>query len=144
MPKRHKTKVVDRINVSLSAWKSQAPESSFSGLSYAQAEAALAPPIELREQILALEKELEGLKMQRIDEDLAAIKLLDSIVSSIKGDLAHGKDGGLYRSFGYIRQSERKPKSSHQKVMPVVTMETPVLLNHPTDGTGGTAQSSAA
>jgi hypothetical protein len=117
---RKKRRIEERIAISMAAWKNQAPEASFSGLTTAQAEAALAPPRELRVQILALEKELEGLRMQRIDADAEASKLLDSIVSSIKGSLEHGKDSPIYRSFGYIRQSEKKSGGSRKKPIPVV------------------------
>ena len=100
-----------------------------------QAEAALAPPMDLREQILALEKELEGLKMQRIDEDAAASKLLDAIVSSVKGDLDHGKDSPLYRAFGYIRQSEIKTRSRNATaVVPVIQAADQTI---PLSGSGG-------
>lgn len=139
MTKRHKTKVVDRIIVSLSAWKSQAPETSFSNLTYSQAELALAPPSDLRTQILALEKEIEGLKMQRIDADAAASKLLDAIISSIKGDLNHGKDSPLYRSCGYLRQSEFKPRASKKAaaaVVPAMVVMDASSIIYPVSGNG--------
>lgn len=150
MTYRKKRHIEDRIVVSIAAWRALSPESSFSGMTLAQAEASLAPPIDLREQILALEKEVEGLKMQRIDEDTAANKLLDAIVSSIKGDLDHGKDSALYRSFGYIRQSERKPRS--RKVTPVapvvaapvIPTSLPTVLPNESGGADGVANPNAA
>jgi uncharacterized small protein (DUF1192 family) len=111
MTKRKKVRIEERVAISIAAWRAISPESSFSGMTLTQAEAALAPPMEIRERILALEKEIEGLKMQRIDEDAAASKLLDSIVSSIKGDLDHGKDSALYRGFGYIRAKSNQDRA---------------------------------
>jgi hypothetical protein len=145
MTKRKKVRIEERVAISIAAWRAISPESSFSGMTLTQAEAALAPPMEIRERILALEKEIEGLKMQRIDEDAAASKLLDSIVSSIKGDLDHGKDSALYRGFGYIRQSEVKSRS--RKVIPEVpvslgTIQT--MIPTETGGNDGSANSNAA
>jgi uncharacterized small protein (DUF1192 family) len=145
MTKRKKVRIEERVAISIAAWRAISPESSFSGMTLTQAEAALAPPMEIRERILALEKEIEGLKMDRIDEDAAASKLLDSIVSSIKGDLDHGKDSALYRGFGYIRQSEVKSRS--RKVIPEVpvslgTIQT--MIPTETGGNDGSANSNAA
>ena len=131
--------------VSIAAWRALSPESSFSGMTLAQAEAALAPPIDLREQILALEKELEGLKMQRIDEDAAASKLLDAIVSSVKGDLDHGKDSPLYRAFGYIRQSEIKTRSrTMTAVVPVIQAAAQTIPIGESTGADGAVNTNAA
>jgi uncharacterized small protein (DUF1192 family) len=145
MTKRKKIKIEERVATSIAAWRALSPESSFSGLTLAQAEAALAPPMEIRERILALEKEIEGLKMQRIDEDAAASKLLDAIVSSIKGDLNHGKNSALYRGCGYIRQSEVKSRA--RKATPVVSVSPEIIPSTPpieTGGADGSANSNAA
>lgn len=145
MPSRKKRNIEDRIAVSIASWRALSPESSFSGLTLAQAEAALAPPIDLREQILALEKEVEGLKMNRIDEDAAASKLLDAIVSSVKGDLDHGKDSPLYRAFGYIRQSEIKTRSRKATpAVPVIQATAQTIPLSESGGADGAANSTAA
>ena len=145
MPTRKKRNIEDRIAVSIASWRALSPESSFSGMTLAQAEAALAPPMELRERILALEKEVEGLKMLRIDEDAAASKLLDAIVSSVKGDLDHGKDSPLYRAFGYIRQSEIKARSRNvAPVVPVIQATSQTIPLSGSGGSDGSANSNAA
>ena len=145
MVKRKKVKIEERVATSIAAWRAISPESSFSGMTLAQAEAALAPPMELRERILALEKEVEGLKMLRIDEDVAASKLLDSIVNSIKGDLNHGKNSALYRGFGYIRQSEIKPRSRNViPAVPVIQATAQTIPSTESGGADGAANSDAA
>ena len=101
--------------------------------------------MEIRERILALEKEIEGLKVQRVDEDAAASKLLDAIISSIKGDLNHGKNSAIYRGCGYIRQSEVKARV--RKATPVVPVSPEIAPPTPpieTGGADGSANSNAA
>ncbi len=98
----------DRITVFRTAWKELAPQESFAGMTLAGFEAATALPITLRDQILALEKQLEGRKAERMTADTAANALLDLMVNSVRGTPLHGPDSSLYRALGYIRKSERR------------------------------------
>lgn len=90
------------------AWKELAPQESFAGMTLAGFEAATALPITLRDQILALEKQVEGRKTERTKADVGARQLLDLVVNSVRGTPQHGPDSSLYRALGYIRKSERR------------------------------------
>ena len=98
----------NRITVFRTAWKELAPQESFAGMTLAGFEAATALPITLRDQILALEKQVEGRKTERTKADTAANALLDLMVNSVRGTPQHGPDSSLYRALGYIRKSERR------------------------------------
>ena len=90
------------------AWKELAPQESFAGMTLAGFEAATALPLTLRDQILGLEKQLEGRKTERTKADAAARLLLDLVVNSVRGTPQYGPDSSLYRALGYVRKSERR------------------------------------
>ena len=100
--------IADRITVFRTAWKELAPQESFAGMTLAGFEAATTLPLTLRDQILALEKQVEGRKTERTKADAAARQLLDLVVNSVRGTPLHGPDSSLYRALGYVRKSERR------------------------------------
>ncbi|MDP3851658.1 MAG: hypothetical protein Q8Q59_14220 [Luteolibacter sp.] len=107
MPKVVK-KIVDRIESFRASWRDMAPDATFAGMTLAQFEVAIAAPLNLRGEIVALERQLEGKKAEKLIVDSAANELLDLVVNSVRGTPGFGQDCALYRAFGYVRKSERK------------------------------------
>jgi hypothetical protein len=100
--------VTERIQTFRAAWRELAPEATFAGMTLAEFEVASAAPLNLPDEIVALEKQLEGKKTERSKADAAAVELLDLLVNSVRGTPGFGQDSALYRAFGYVRKSERK------------------------------------
>jgi hypothetical protein len=100
--------VPDRIATIRSAWKEPAPQVSFAGKTLAEFDLAMRAPLQVRQEIESLEKQLEGRKADRMTLDEAASVGLDLVVNSVKGTPGFGPDSPLYRAMGYIRKSERK------------------------------------
>ncbi|WP_193212244.1 hypothetical protein [Luteolibacter marinus] len=100
------------------AWRELAPDQAFAGMTLAEFEAATAPPIALREEIVALEKQLEGKKTARSMADQEAANVLELVVNSVRGTPGHGPDGELYRAFGYVRKSERRTGLTRKRASP--------------------------
>lgn len=90
------------------AWKELAPEKSFAGMTLAEFETATTLPLAIRDQIVALEKQMVGRKTDRMTADTAANVLLDLVVNSVRGTPQYGPDSSLYRAMGYVRKSERR------------------------------------
>lgn len=107
MPKVQK-KIEARIEAFRAAWRDMAPEASFAGMTLTEFEGAVAPPVKLRGEIVALERQLEGKKAERLMARDAANELLDLVVNSVRGTPGFGRDCALYRALGYVRKSERK------------------------------------
>ena len=107
MPKVQR-KIEARIEAFCAAWRDIAPKASFAGMTLAQFEKALSPPRTLRGEIVALERQLEGKKAERLMADDAANELLDLVVNSVRGTPGFGRNCALYRALGYVRKSERK------------------------------------
>jgi hypothetical protein len=100
--------IEDRITTIRSAWKELGPQAVLAGRSLEQFEAETEIPLQLRAEILALEKQLEGRKVDRVRADDTVSEVMDLVVNSVKGTPALGPDSPLYRAMGYIRKSERR------------------------------------
>lgn len=90
------------------SWREMAPTASFSEMTLAQFEEAVSDPLTVRDEIEALESQLEGKKAEKLIVDAAANEVLDLVVNSVRGTPGFGQDCPLYRAFGYVRKSERK------------------------------------
>lgn len=106
MPSVQMTK--DRIQRFRLAWRELAAGESFGGMTLGEFELATEPPMALRAEIEALEKQLLGKRALRSTADREATELLDRVVNSVKGTPGFGPDSPLYRALGYIRKSERR------------------------------------
>lgn len=100
--------VSDRIETIGTAWRNLAPEGTFAGMTLEQFEEAVMPAIEKRQELLALEKQVEGKRTERALADKAAREVLEMVVNSVRGTPGYGSDSTLYRAFGYVRKSERR------------------------------------
>ena len=100
--------IVDRIQTFRASWRELAPDATFAGMKLAEFEVAGAAPLSLRDEISALEKQLDGKKTEVSMADVTANELLDLVVNSVRGTPGFGQDCALYRAFGYVRKSDRK------------------------------------
>ena len=107
MPKVQKN-IVARIESFRAAWRDMAPDATFASMSLAQFEEAISVPLKVRDDIVALERQLEGKKAEKQIADTAGNGLLDLVVNSVRGTPGFGPDCALYRALGYVRKSERK------------------------------------
>lgn len=101
-------KMVERIKVFQAAWLENAPDAVFAGKTLAEFKVATKAPGELREEILGLEQQVGRRRVESLKAIVTAGEVLDLVVNSVKGTPGFGADSALYRSFGYIRKSERK------------------------------------
>ena len=91
-----------------SAWKELGPLAVLAGRTQEQFKTESETPMQLRAEILALEKQLEGRKADRSLADDTVSELMDLVVNSVRGTPVFGPDSPLYRAMGYIRKSERR------------------------------------
>ena len=98
----------DRIATIRAAWKELGPLAVLAGRTLEQFEAETEIPLQLRIEIRALEKQLEGRKADRSLADESVSEVMDLVVNSVRGTPAFGPDSPLYRAMGYIRKSERR------------------------------------
>lgn len=107
--------VTDRITLFRAAWQELAPTESFAGKTLAEFMTATETPLDLRADILKLEKQLEGKRTERDLADAAATRLLELVVNSVRGNPEFGSDSSLYRALGYVRRSERRSGLTRKK-----------------------------
>ena len=102
------------------SWREMAPNASFAGMTLVQFEDAVSDPLTVRDEIEALESQLEGKKAEKLIADASANEVLDLVVNSVRGTPGFGQDCPLYRAFGYIRKSERKSGLTRKGGKPAV------------------------
>ena len=113
--------IKDKIELYRTAWRDAAAEASFAGMTLSQFEAAMSQPLDLRDEIAALELELKRKKSERADADLAALELLKMVVNSVRGTAGFGDDSPLYANLGYVRIQNRKSGKTNKSQKPAVT-----------------------
>lgn len=102
------TLVFDRIQTFRSAWGTLAPDESFAGMTLAEFELRVKPSLDRRDELEALEKQVEAKRAERDLADKASREVLELVVNAVRGTPAHGSDSPLYRALGYVRKSERR------------------------------------
>jgi hypothetical protein len=92
----------------LASWLEFAPTASFAGFTLAQFEEESKKPLTVRSQMIAARTQLNGMKIERDKVDMASNEIFVSVANAIRGDKDHGLNSSLYRSLGFVTQSERK------------------------------------
>ncbi|MEN9575249.1 MAG: hypothetical protein RL514_3104 [Verrucomicrobiota bacterium] len=90
------------------AWKENAAEKQFAGMTLAQFEAKVKPSFDARDAVAGLEAKLVTALNTREDADKLSVPEAQLVVNSVKGDPNFGEDSSLYEAMGYVRKSERK------------------------------------
>ncbi len=112
----------DRAHQILRAWQTLAPNDRLGGRDRAWLEAVMGKCTAVRNQIRALEAELEGLRSVRRTHDTEVVAVSKTVVWATSSDSRHGVNSPLLRAMGYITRSQRaKPgpkRGSRRKAAP--------------------------
>lgn len=100
--------ITDRLKSALSAWRMNAPDAVFAGMTLAEFEEANEAPLRLRLEIERLAVDLVARKAKRASADLATRASLQMLVNSVKSTPGYGPNSPLYGALGYVRENERK------------------------------------
>ena len=100
--------ISNHINAVIDGWEEHAADVSFGGLTLAQFKAKVKPSLDARATIETLERQLDGLRVDRDNADVVSGEVTDNVVNTVKGDPTFGENSALYASFGYIRKDDRK------------------------------------
>jgi len=103
-----KYQMTERIERIRTAWRELAADVEFGGMSLAQLEEATEPSLQARREVQRLERATEAARVARDKADVETGHLLELVVDAVKGTPGFGQDSALYRSFGYVRKSERR------------------------------------
>ena len=99
---------MDRLNRTLTAWKSLRPTKSFGGMSVDEFEMHLHKSAQARTQISENAKLYQLGLIQRATADKYSNTALQKVINAIKGDVHEGPEGELYKACGYIPLTERR------------------------------------
>ncbi|MDT7689132.1 MAG: hypothetical protein QOJ70_2184 [Acidobacteriota bacterium] len=106
---------LEKLNSIINGWETLAPDKSFGGMTLAQFKAAVKPSFDTREELRALESQVQSKQIERDNADDESLRLVQRVVNGVIGDPTEGPDSDLYDAFGYTRKSERKTGLTRKK-----------------------------
>lgn len=106
---------LEKINRVIGGWETLAPDKSFGGMTLTQLKAAVKPSFDARDQLRALENQVQSKQVERDNADTESLRLVQRVINGVIGDPEEGPDSDLYESFGYTRPSERKTGLTRKK-----------------------------
>jgi hypothetical protein len=106
---------LEKLNLVISGWETLAPEKSFGGMTLAQFKAAVKPSFDTREELRALESQVQSKQIERDNADAESLRRVQRVVNGVVGDPDEGPDSDIYDAFGYTRKSERKTGLTRKK-----------------------------
>ncbi len=96
-------------------WRTLDPKQDFCGLSLAEFEAGTEESLKVRDEIRALEAELDALRLRRDQADRRALGLIRRFVSAVQAEPGFGDDCPFFAALGYIPLSQRKTGLTRRK-----------------------------
>jgi hypothetical protein len=108
----------ERLNRILNAWRAQAADKSFGGMTLAQFEAEVEPSFTARRNLVTIDDQRAREANVRDDADAHSLDKADMVVAGVVGDPAFGADSSLYEGMGYTRKSERKSGLTRKASLP--------------------------
>ena len=114
-PTRSPQKIKNKLELIIGAWETLAASKSFGGLTLAQFKAAVQPSFDLREELHALEMQVEATQVARDTADAESLRTIERVVNGVIGDPTAGPDSDLYEAMGYVRKSARKSGLTRKK-----------------------------
>ena len=108
----------DKLDKVTGAWEQLRPAKKFSNMTLDEFKAKTKASRDARARIIELETELSAEQTKRDTADIESAKIVEFVVSSVKGDPDEGPDGELYEGFGYVRKSQRKTGLTRKKKPP--------------------------
>ena len=106
---------LEKLNSVIGGWEALTPDKSFGGMTLAQFKAALKPSFDTREELRALESQIQSKQIERDNADAESLRRVQLVVNGVIGDPEEGPDSDLYAAFGYTRKSERKTGLTRKK-----------------------------
>jgi hypothetical protein len=106
---------LEKLNLVIRGWETLAPEKTFGGMTLAQFKAAVKPSFDAREELRALESQVQAKQIERDNADAESLRRVQLVVNGVIGDPEEGTDSDLYDAFGYTRKSERKTGLTRKK-----------------------------
>jgi hypothetical protein len=106
---------LEKLNRVISGWETLTPAKSFGGMTLAQFKAAVKASFDTREELRALESQVQSKQIERDNADAESLRLVQRVVNGVIGDPEEGPDSDIYDAFGYTRKSERKTGLTRKK-----------------------------
>ena len=107
--------IEERLNKIRNAWRAEAPDKSFGGMTLPQFEAEIAPSFTTRQNLINIDAERDRESNARDDADEHSLSKTELVTAGVMGDPAFGKNSNLIEAMGYTRTSEKKSGLTRKK-----------------------------
>jgi hypothetical protein len=104
---RNPSKLHDKLQIAIKAWSLRRPTKSYAGFTLESFKTAVAPSIDLRQELADHDTRGRELMARRDEADVRSKKALSRLVNGVKADEEDGEDGDLYVEMGYKSRSAR-------------------------------------
>ena len=106
---------LEKIMRVINGWETLAHDKTFGGMTLAQAKAAVKSSFDTRDELRALENQVQSKQVERDDADEESLHVIKLVVNGVVGDPDFGPDSPLYEALGYTRESEHKTGLTRKK-----------------------------
>ena len=107
--------IEEKLNKIRNAWRAEAADKTFGGMTLTQFEAEIAPSFTTRQELADIDAQRERVSNTRNDADEHSLAKADLVTAGVMGDPAFGKNSNLIEAMGYIRESEKKSGLTRKK-----------------------------
>jgi hypothetical protein len=97
------------------AWRAEAPDKSFGGMTLPEFEAEIEPSFTTRKNLAEIDAQRDRGTNAREDADEHSLGKTDLVVAGVNGDPNFGPDSNFIEAMGYTRKSERKSGLTRKK-----------------------------
>jgi hypothetical protein len=104
---RSSTDLPVKLRKAIKAWSQRCPDKSFAGFTLVSFKEAVAPSLELLDDIAKSRARTRELISRRDDANVRSRKALHRLISGVKADEHEGEDSDLYVDMGYQARSTR-------------------------------------
>ena len=108
MKKLRNHHILARAKDFLATWKQLVPDVKFGHTSADELEQKVREAEQIRQEILATEIHLSGLRLKRDKTERALADELIRLASGVRGHPDFGRNSAFYRALGYITKSENR------------------------------------
>jgi hypothetical protein len=110
--------IEEKLNTIRNAWRTEAADKSFGGMTLAQFEAEIAPSFTARQNLADIDAQRDRETNARDDADVHSLDKVELVVNAVNGDPNFGPDSTLIERMGRTRKSERKTGLTRKKNSP--------------------------
>ena len=124
---------MDKVETITNAWKLNAPEAVFAGMTLQQFIEAMAPYFAVRTDLAEVDTRRATLMARRAEAKTSCQTVIERVVASVRADIAHGSNSPMWAAMGFVRKSARKKGLTRKSKSPTAQAALPQAGSEPVE-----------